>query len=48
MQTSVDNVKSPQITNVKDAEVQVCVETPGCDELLGGVHKVQSHAVNDS
>jgi len=48
MQTLVDDVKSPQITRVKDAEVQVCVETPVCDELPVGVHKVQSHAVDDS
>ena len=48
IQTLVDDVKSPQLTKVKDAEVQVCVETPVCDELPVGVHKVQSHVVCDS
>jgi len=48
IQTSIDDVKSPQITSVKDAKVQVCVETPVCDALPVGVHKVKSHAVDDN
>jgi len=46
--TPVNAETTIQPAEVKDAEVQVCVETSVCDESLVDVHEVQSQTDDDN